>query len=406
MSVNIPDSDQPRFIHSPQRMRPAVNGFCRVTKYRPCRVCKKIDWCGYSTDEQTSICMRISNGSKGTSRNGGNIYHHERLFLVAKPRLHKAPALPPIEIAPIEIRNAVYEELIRRSPAVKYYSQLIDGPGGLLSRGLREREMQNYGALPRTQKERAGLARILKKFVLVRFPKDAAGNTQAGMLRVPGFWLDESSVIQLGNPRDYNMPSLVIPYRDDKGRIQACQLRLHKNDVSVSEKKYRWLSSPLPFRRASAGTPLHFTFGSRDLQPGGTVVVTEGALKADTLMSLKPKARVIATSGVGCAHGEIISAVRRYNALIAFDADYETNPAVARQLARLIAAREQDVEANRLTTSTRIATWPTHKGIDDAVLASVSLQAMTILQWFSRLEGNVLEEVKAVWEQMRYAPQG
>jgi|ERR1043166_321257 hypothetical protein len=381
-----------------------LNGFCRVSKQRPCHVCGKPDWCGYSTDEETSICMRISDGSKGTSRNGGNIHHHARLFLVANPRLHKAPAPPLIEIAPIEIRNAVYEELIQRSPAVKYYSQLIDGPGGLLSRGLHERAIQNYGALPRTQKERAGLARILKKFVLVRFPKYAVRNAQSGMLGVPGFWLDESAVIQLGNPRDYNMPSLIIPYRDDKGRIQGCQLRHHKNDVSVSEKKYRWLSSPLPFRGASAGTPLHFTFGSRDLRPGGTVVVTEGALKADTLMSLKPKARVIAASGVSCSHGEIISAVRRYNALIAFDADYETNPAVARQLARLVAAREQDVAAQQLSASTRVLCWRGFKGIDDAVLANVSLETMTISQWFSTLDGKVLQEVKAVWEQMRYTP--
>jgi hypothetical protein len=76
-------------------------------KYRRCRVCRKPDWCGYTTDEQTSICMRISNGSKGTSRNGGNIFHHNRLFLVASPRLARKPAPPPIEIAPIEIRNAV-----------------------------------------------------------------------------------------------------------------------------------------------------------------------------------------------------------------------------------------------------------------------------------------------------------
>jgi hypothetical protein len=53
--------------------------------------------------------MRISIGSKGTSRNGGNIFHHNRLFLVASRRIARKEAPPPIEIAPIEIRNAVYE---------------------------------------------------------------------------------------------------------------------------------------------------------------------------------------------------------------------------------------------------------------------------------------------------------
>lgn len=169
MSVNIFQPTQSTVRTLPQR---AVHkkGFYRVTKYRRCRICGKPDWCGYTVDEQTSICMRISNGSKGTSRNGGNIFHHNRLFLVAQPRFNITPTPHPIEIAPLEIRNAVYEEMLRRSPASKYYSQLIDGPNGLLARGLGESEAQHYGALPRTRKERAHLAEILNKFVSVRFP--------------------------------------------------------------------------------------------------------------------------------------------------------------------------------------------------------------------------------------------
>ena len=404
MSVQIPYTNQCRIINFPQRQRVAINGFCRVTKYRPCRVCKKPDWCGYSTDEQTSICMRISDGSKGTSRNGGNIFHHNRLFLVASPRLNRKPAPPPIEVAPIEIRNAVYEELIRKSPAVKYYSQLIDGPGGLLSRGLSESATENYGALPRTQKERASLAITLNKFLKVRFPEYAVRSTHAAIIGVPGFWQDEAGNLQLWNPRDYNMPLLVIPYRDDQGRIQACQLRLHRNDLRTGEKKYRWLASPFPFRGASSGAPIHFTFNPVDLPRGKTVIITEGTLKADVLVSLRPKARVIATSGVGCSHAEIIEAVRDYNVLIAFDADYKTNPAVARQLARLIAAREQDIAARNLRTSTRIVTWQTYKGIDDAVLSHVPLETMSILQWTLTFEGRPLQDVREVWEEMGYTP--
>ena len=380
------------------------NGFYRVTKQRLCRICAKPDWCGYTVDEQTSICMRISNGSKGTSRNGGNIFHHNRLFLVAKPPSNNRPMQHPIEIAPIEIRNAVYEELIRRSPALKYSSQLIDGPTGLLARGLRESETQNYGALPRTRKERATLAAILNKFVSVRFPEYARRSTQAALIHVPGFWQDESGNLQLWNARDCNMPLLLVPYRDDQGRVQACQLRLHRNDISPGEKKYRWLASPFPFRGASSGTPIHFTFKPVDLPPGKTVIITEGALKADVLASLKPKTRVIATSGVSCSHVEIIEASRSYNVLIAFDADYKTNPAVARQLARLIAARERDIVIHRLSTTTKIVCWRSYKGIDDAVLANSSLEAMTMLQWFSTLEGKVLAEVKRAWNEANYHP--
>jgi len=403
MSVHT-STNQCRTINFPQRRRIAINGFCRVTKYRPCRVCKKPDWCGYTAGEQTSICMRVSNGSKGTSRNGGNIFHHNRLFLVARPRTNRKEAPPPIQIAPIEVRDAVYEELIRRSPAVKYYSQLIDGPGGLLSRGLGETEIKNYGALPRTQKECASLAQTLNQFLKVRFPEYAGRHNLAALIGVPGCWQDAVGHLQLWNPRDYNMPLLVIPYRDDLGRIQACQLRLHRNDLRTGGKKYRWLACPFPFRGASSGTPIHFTFKPTDLAPGKTVIITEGALKAEVLLSLRPTARVIATSGVSCSHAEIIEAARPYNALIAFDADYKTNPAVTRQLARLIAAREQNIAAHQLPVSTRIVTWQRYKGIDDAILANTSIETMTILRWISTLEGRPLQEVREVWEYMGYTP--
>ena len=348
--------------------------------------------------------MRISNGSKGTSRNGGNIFHHNRLFLVASPRIASEQAPPPIEIAPIEVRNAVYQELIRRSPAVKYYSQLIDGPNGLLSRGLREQEIQNYGALPRTHKERASLAHTLNKFLKARFPKYAVRSTHAAIIGVPGFWQDKTGNIQLWSPRDYNIPLLAIPYRDDQSRIQACQLRLQQNDLRTGEKKYRWLACPLERRGASSGTPIHFTFKRATVPPGQKVIITEGALKAEVLVSLRPKARVIATGGVSCSHAEIIEAARAYNALVAFDADHKTNPAVAQQLARLISAREQDIAAHNLKTITRIITWQRYKGIDDAVLANATLETMTILEWISTLDGRVLQEVWGAWNQAQYSP--
>lgn len=121
-------------------------------------------------------------------------------------------------------------------------------------------------------------------------------------------------------------------------------------------------------------------------------------------MTLKPKARVIATSGVSSSHAEVIDATRPYNVLIAFDADYKTNPVVARQLARLITARERDIVIHQLSTSTKIVSWRTYKGIDDAVLANSPLETMTILEWFATLEGKILAEVKRAWNEANYHP--
>jgi hypothetical protein len=65
--------------HTNPRTTPAwqplvSNGFRKVTTTRPCRICRKTDWCGYSTDERTSMCMLVSFGANGSDCNGGNIH--------------------------------------------------------------------------------------------------------------------------------------------------------------------------------------------------------------------------------------------------------------------------------------------------------------------------------------------
>src|SRR6266851_387279 len=101
----------------PSRPRTLVSGgFQTVSPKRPCRVCRRDDWCGYSRDERTSICMRVSEGARRTSKNGGNIHVHDD----DAPTLNYHPparSTPRIELAPIEVRDAIYRELIRISPA-------------------------------------------------------------------------------------------------------------------------------------------------------------------------------------------------------------------------------------------------------------------------------------------------
>jgi hypothetical protein len=145
-------------------------GFKRVNKRRPCRICGKPTYCGFSRDEGTSICMRISAGSRGLSRNGGNIHVHPEIPLITiRPRIQR-PISQSIPLAPLEIRDAVFRELIRISPASNYRQELVTCPGGLLSRGLLEDHATNYGALPRTKEQRATLAAILNDAVRTHFP--------------------------------------------------------------------------------------------------------------------------------------------------------------------------------------------------------------------------------------------
>ncbi len=90
-------------------------GFNRVSKRRPCRICGKPTYCGFSRDEGTSICMHISAGSRGLSRNGGNIQVHPEIpFITIRPRIQR-PMSQSIPLASLEIRDAVFPELIRIS---------------------------------------------------------------------------------------------------------------------------------------------------------------------------------------------------------------------------------------------------------------------------------------------------
>src|SRR5882672_7611166 len=106
-------------------------GFQRVSKKRPCRICGKPTYCGFSRDEGTSVCMRVSPGSRGLSRNGGNIHVHPEIpFITIRPPI-KQPISQSVPPASLEIRAAVFQELIRISPASNYAAELMAGPGGL-----------------------------------------------------------------------------------------------------------------------------------------------------------------------------------------------------------------------------------------------------------------------------------
>ena len=390
MSANI----QQR-LSSPKRIL-ISNGFRGVKPNRPCRICSKTDFCGYAVDGRTSICMRVSEGARRMSQNGGYVHVHTDVPFAAITIATPQPAKPKIELASIEVRDAVYQELIRVSPATKYFDGLISGPDGLAARGLGPNEFGNYGALPPTRDERARLAYYLRCFVVKRFP-----DYKRGIIGIPGFWVNGDNRSQIWKPRDYHMPMLVIPYRDSEGRIQACQLRMHQSDIPEGQKRYSWLASPRERYGCSSGTPIHFTFRPKDLAPGSKVVMTEGGLKADVFVHFR-KSFTIATSGVSCSHEELVKASAPYHLLIAFDADHKTNPNVCRQLARLIAARELHKDSPGLTT--RVVHWQEHKGIDDAAKANVAFTSLSIAEWFDTLTDKALSEVKAAWHDLNYAP--
>lgn len=193
-------------------------GFQRVSK-RPCRICGRPYYCGYSTDERTSICMWISDGStyRGESKNGGNIHVHTNIAITPAVHQNVRTAPPSIPLAPLEIRNAVFQELIKISPASSYHTQLVTGPGGLYSRGLLEHHAKNYGALPPTQQERAALASALRKFVIDTFPYMANSIHAPALLAYQAFGKTPLVWSISGNRATTECQSLSYPTEIQKG---------------------------------------------------------------------------------------------------------------------------------------------------------------------------------------------
>jgi hypothetical protein len=109
---------------------------------------------------------------------------------------------------------------------------------------------------------------------------------------------------------------LLIPVRDDRRRIIACQVRTGNPD-----RKYVWFSG----QNASSGAPAHVPAGVRKI--GEKVRVIEGPLKADVVHALDPSVPTLAVPGVANWQ-KILPVLKRAGVKqvqIAFDADCQTN---------------------------------------------------------------------------------
>lgn len=369
---------------SPQFPR---TGFCRVTKERRCRICGKPDWCVFVANESVSICMRIRAGAVKINRQGGAIFLHEN----AEAQSNGAPFHQPASathLAPIEVRDFAYRWLIEHSPATRYHRALIAVPHGLLARGFTEEQFQHYGALPRSVRERDQLARQLLRATGQQFPSCTSLNG------IPGFWEDEHGA-HLWQPYHDRAVRLLIPVRDEAGRIQACQLRNGRSRGA----RYCWLSSAKLPNGVGSGSPLHFNFCPNELPRTTAIWMVEGFLKADTFAALQPDVPIIATGGVAANHAALIRQTHERPVAVAFDQDYRVNETVCLQLAKLIAGR---IAGEGSAETTRIATWHAKaKGIDDAALSNLPIEQVSCTDWLRNLPLPFRQQVIVAWDSQR-----
>lgn len=382
------------------------SGFARVSRHNPCGICGKPDWCVFTRDGEISICMRVSAGAIRMNRQGGFIHKNHSSILTVDLQQPSSDIKDAVDLAPLEVRHAVYSELIRVSPVSNYDHEMVSGTDGLLSRGFLKKEIVKFGALPPETSERDKLSYKLNRFVRKNFPSLFQNKRDMSLVGIPGFWQEPSGKVRLWKKVNYEHPFLIVPYRDGEGRIQACQLRATGEEVD-KKKRYCWLSSAGELRGVGTGDPIHFTFVKRGCSAAKPLLITEGGLKAEAFVSLRPGNLVIATSGVSNSRDELIAATRGRDLLIGFDIDHRSNPSVCGQLAALIAERARDADANRNTSvKTKIVIWEGDaKGIDDAARAGINLRMINVADWPRTLEGEPLARVDEVWGRLNFQPE-
>ena len=392
-------------------------GFNRATRRSPCPVCGAKKYCQTTRDGRLAHCMKEPVGAIKRARDGGYVHVLIDDSITPEPLEAKSLSLTgdrqsrdtlnPTPLAPLEIRHAAYSRLIALSPASCYARELVAAtPDGLLARGLLPQDALRFGALPPRLSERDALARAVSHHIEKLFPEHSKMHQGCGVIGVPGFWLKRGTRAKIGRDYDYKRPALIIPYREKQGLIQACQLRF-----AGARGGYHWLSTAEDYLDkepygTSSGSPIHWTRPPAETVSGKDlpILITEGALKAEVFVRLRPPMRAIATAGVGVAHAEIVRALRGCDALIGFDSDHRENARVCRQLGKLIAEREQDALVSHQKINMGVVTWDGAKGIDDAARANAQLRVLTIAEWFTTLKGKPVAQVEEIWRLLSYSP--
>lgn len=363
-----------------------MNGYQRVSRRSPCRICGKPDWCSTTKDHTIAFCARSAINADRRSSEGWGIFYYDIRnpssggHCQPKKKLKRPKSN---SVAPIEIRHRIYQRLIRLSP-LPASGEIIYGNEWLFRQG---QEFGRCGILPKLASERQRLVRLLSELIA---KEEAAIPPFEG---VPGFWRGPNGRPRLGSDFDYDADLLLIPFLDSNGLIQACQLKVI-GKAKNTPGKYQWLSSIGKRQGCSSGTPLHHEGSIRFRgKTTKTVLVTEGLHKAVTAQHFLPDRYVVASGGVATSHREIVKAARRKILEIAFDADCFTNPHVARALASLLALRIREQEFLSCDKPTKILAWDRRfKGIDDALIAGASLKYLEVSDWLGLLTPECFNE--------------
>lgn len=309
-----------------------------VTRSKPCPICEKPDWCSVSDNGEVVICMRVADGAKKATANGG------WLHLTTDPTKPKTGYVAPIKlVATVAKRHEVYSALLERlSLSARHSDHLLN------VRHLSEETITRAGfaSVPDRKTGDALADEILRSL----------GNP----LYVPGFFREKGQWrLRFSGTRGF-----YIPLRDKQGRINALQIRL---DDHWEGRRYLLVSSDEMQSGASSGAPAHF---ARPWQVHDAILITEGGLKAEVCAEIlqEPVCGLVAVGTFTDRFGWQLRTWFPTLQRVAVAYDQETKPkameATERQKERLIKA----LESAQLDVT--VFDWPAEqgKGFDDYLI--------------------------------------
>ena len=296
-----------------------------------CPIC---DGTGCGQSEGFVLCFRVQDGSIKQANSGAWLHTNINVERVPFERRIETP------LASIERRNLVYATMLDALSLNQKHGEHL----------ANARRLSNATII------KAGFRSVPNRF---RGDAIAAALSHRFELKgVPGFWRKAGQWVM----RFAGCDGFYIPIRNAVGQIEALQIRSFRGD-----SKYLLVSSSDLPDGVSSGAPAHFTG-----HPCATVIVTEGALKAEVIAEAKRRRNesdyTIGLVAVGSFSDSFGSNLRRICPFIrtvelAFDADWRTNDKVQMQMRRLAAS----VKGAGLAL--KVLTWKSEaKGFDDELL--------------------------------------
>lgn len=246
-------------------------------------------------------------------------------------------------VAPINIRNAVYNAFLSR--LVLYPTHRHN----LYDRGITDDmiEQKGYKSTLHTDSTQG----LCRRLLMDGYPLQG----------IPGFYEKDGHWVFM------TLPGFLIPVRDKENRIQGIQIRV---DEAVLKKKaglskYIWQSSSGKKNGTSSGSPVHIARPSKPSMQN-VCYITEGPLKAD-IAAEHLRSTFIGIAGVGL-YRQAAEAIKTLGGVttapVLFDMDKKTKKEVLKAEENLLA------EIRKLGVKTFTIEWnpKAGKGIDDVLV--------------------------------------